>query len=158
MWGFLIMFFNNLYHNKNIVFIYLKSRLNYLYYQPNRCTFLNYIYYINNFWIQARPNNWILDCDRLSPRKVVFNLFLIEIKNVFFSSLVGLHICVYSMTFIISFWKKIENWCHQNNNKNLHYLSLDKLRTDLRPRFVLIYHKRFWNINKTTTNSCTNLV
>lgn len=54
--------------------------------------------------------------------------------------------------------KKFENYCRQNNEKNLHYLSLDKLRTDLRPHFVLISHKRFWNINKTTTTSCNHLI
>lgn len=36
-----------------------------------------------------------------------------------------------------------EYYCGQNNDENLLYLSLDKLRTDWCPPFVLISHKRF---------------
>lgn len=54
--------------------------------------------------------------------------------------------------------KKFENYCYQNNDEYLHYLSLDKLRSDLCPHFVLISHKHFWNINKTASNSYNNLI
>lgn len=45
------------------------------------------------------------------------------------------------LMFLNFFWGG--DYCGQNNDENLLYLSLDKLRTDWCPPFVLISHKRF---------------
>lgn len=79
-----------------------------------------------------------------NPEKVVLNFSYRNCKMIFLAAWSD---CTSVLTVQRLFKKKYlgggGDYCGQNNDDNLLYLSLDKLRTDWCLPFVIISHKRF---------------